>query len=121
MSVGPITINSDASGVIALTGLNSGNYSSFVLDLSGCTGLIQVQLLTDPSAPVLQITDPSAVCSPGTVDISVAAITSGSTGGGTLTYWTDASATTPLADQSAVVYLVCITSRVRAMVVDMKR
>ena len=103
VSVGPITINSDASGIIALTGLNSGNYSSFVLDLSGCTGTDSGSItLTDPSAPELQITDPSAVCSPGTVDISVAAITSGSTGGGTLTYWTDASATTPLADQSAV-------------------
>ena len=103
VSVGPITINSDASGIIALTGLNSGNYSSFVLDLSGCTGSTPGSItLTDPPAPELQITDPSAVCSPGTVDISVAAITSGSTGGGTLTYWTDASATTPLADQSAV-------------------
>ena len=52
--------------------------------------------------PDVQITDPLAVCTPGTVDLSLADVTAGSTGGGTLSYWTDATATTPLVNQSAV-------------------
>ena len=103
VSVGPLNISSDVSGKIQISNLDAGVYSGFVLDLAGCSGSTPSSItLVDPSVPVLQITDPLAVCTPGTVDLSLPGVTVGSTGGDTLSYWIDASATIPLVDPSAV-------------------
>lgn len=54
--------------------------------------------------PVLVISTPAAVCSntPGGVNLTASAVTAGSTGGGTLSYWTNALATNALSSPSAV-------------------
>ncbi|HOY97333.1 MAG TPA: hypothetical protein PK509_16440, partial [Catalimonadaceae bacterium] len=52
------------------------------------------------TTPELTISN-QAVCS-GTVNLTAASVTSGSTGSGTLTYWTNAAATTALSNPSSV-------------------
>ncbi|TPG36389.1 hypothetical protein, partial [Flavobacterium pectinovorum] len=50
----------------------------------------------------LQVNNPTAICAPATVDITAAAITSSSTGIGSLTYFTDALGTVTLTTPKAV-------------------
>ena len=77
----------------------SGTYYIKSTNVS-CTDIEPV--VVSISAPVLSITNPLAVCSPNTVDISAAAVTDGSTGNGVLSYWTDAGCTSTLASPSSI-------------------
>ncbi|MDC1203553.1 hypothetical protein N8017_04235, partial [Crocinitomicaceae bacterium] len=100
---GPLSITTNSSGNYILFGLGAGSYSNFDAELLGClssvTGPI---LLTGPPPPVLAINDPAPRCEPGSVDLTDPSITSGSTGSGTLTYWQDAGASSPLNNPNSV-------------------
>ena len=67
-----------------------------------CYGTSSFTITVNPN-PELSIHNPEPVCEGTAVDLTAAAVTSGSTlEGGSLSYWTDAAATIPLDTPSAV-------------------
>ena len=92
---------SNTSGIFS--GLASGTYFVTAKNATGCISPTTiVGINNQPITPVLVITNPSPVCSPTTIDLTATSITAGSTGGGTLSYWTNAAATTPLLTPTSV-------------------
>ena len=100
---GPLSITTNSSGEYLLFGLGDGSYTNFDAELLGCVSSVTGPIiLTQPSPPVLVINDPAARCAPGSVDLTDPSVTAGSTGSGTLTYWQNSGASTPLSNPNSV-------------------
>ncbi|MDQ3190896.1 MAG: PKD domain-containing protein, partial [Bacteroidota bacterium] len=93
INTGEINLSSSTAGVYTVTN---------TISVPGCPSTTFNFQVTLEQVPNLIVTNPAAVCSPSTVDITAPAVTSGSTGTGTLTYWTNAGATAVLNSPNAV-------------------
>ena len=95
----------DAAATVPLASPNAvavaGTYYIKATAPSGCFEIKAVNAIIDP-LPTLTITNPITVCLGTPVNITLANITAGSSAGITLSYWTDATATTALTDPTSV-------------------
>ncbi len=69
---------------------------------AGCINVSDNLTLTVNPNPTLVITNPASVCAPGTADISLPALRTGSVGVSSVSYWTNSGATLSLGTPSAV-------------------
>ncbi|MFZ6024438.1 MAG: PKD domain-containing protein, partial [Bacteroidota bacterium] len=94
----------------------SGAYSVTVTNANNCSATSSAVTITVNPLPTVTITNPAAICSPGTVDLTAASITTGSTAGLNYSYWTSAAATqtlnTPFAIANAGAYYIRGTNTV---------
>jgi gliding motility-associated-like protein len=79
---------------VTISELAAGSYTFTLRNSAGCiSNESDVVVIEQFVKPELVITDPLPVCYPETVDLTASEITAGSTTGLSLTYWTDADAT----------------------------
>ncbi|WP_298397370.1 fibronectin type III domain-containing protein [Flavobacterium sp.] len=77
-TVGPNTITTNSAGVYVITGLNSGNYSNFLLTVNGCSLPNTTSIvLIDPSSPTVTVNSPT-VCDGTSATVTATPNVSGS-------------------------------------------
>lgn len=92
----------------AITTLNSGTIplvTTYTLTTTAtgtsCQSTDSVTVTINPQ-PVVEITNPVGVCAPLTIDLTDSAVTSGTTGGGVISFWLDSLGLTALSSPNAV-------------------
>ncbi|MFA6129106.1 MAG: YDG domain-containing protein, partial [Bacteroidales bacterium] len=75
-------------------GVTSGTYYIKAVNNAGCYDIKPVRVIINQT-PVLTINDPAPACEPDKINLTVGAVTAGSTPGLSYSYWLDADATVP--------------------------
>ncbi|RYY53644.1 MAG: gliding motility-associated C-terminal domain-containing protein, partial [Chitinophagaceae bacterium] len=91
-ATGQVNIGTSAPGTYTIT---------YSFTNGTCPNTASTSITIEPT-PVLVVNDPAAVCEPGGVNLTAAAVTAGSSSGLVYTYYTDAAGTTVLANPSNV-------------------
>ena len=91
-----------ATGLIDLVASTPGTYTvTYTFSNGTCSNTTTASVSVSP-LPVLIITNPAAVCAPGTVDITAATVTTGSTPGLSYSYFIDPNGLIKLSSPNAI-------------------
>lgn len=91
------------SSTLSITPTTTGTftYQCTLTSLVGCNSTVTASVTVVPG-PDISVTNPAAVCSPATVDLTAPGVTTINAGSGSLGYFMDAACTVPLASPNAV-------------------